>query len=670
MAAVRHVGAVGDSLDDAVFLPVRALELTGCALRRRAECRPVAVLRLGVGIRARAHVSDDLEAELLRRLALAVMLARERDEAFRETAEADGIGSMLEHVLDRVRRLELFRAHPDALPHEERVVVDMLLLDDVQALEQVVMAERDVVVVELEEFLHVALCLDRELRQVDRREGEVAARAGLLRAVDIAHHARAAAHRRDAAVVVARLIVLEIVRRVDVDEVREEALRARLARLQEEVVVRIARVVVHARLELEDGNREDRRLAVAEARPDGVERLARREASLRARVHAVIDRRERHLRARAAVKRVEIVDERLHRLVCLLLDVSAGEAVDAARVEVGVARRLAVLRENRGERAAERLDAALAALRVHLFRVEAGVHVHRREELRLERLLRQERFLLEPVNDGFARLINDRLAERLAHALRHRVVERVDALSAEHVVLVALDGDAGEARVSADGIRLTQEAVPRREAAVEELQEIDLAAVERDEREILVVDMDVVLLIRRREALVEHVVIDEVLRALGAELEHDAHRGVGVDIRVVALEVGVLRRRKEDVLIRLHEVLLRLAPLRVALAVHDVALRDVVEVVLHELLLDHVLDLLDAHVLAVLKIPLDLARDLVDVLFRHLLLAILIGPTDGIVDLLTVVGDREPRALRYCLQHHRTPLNGGRSPPFSQHIVV
>ena len=527
----------------------------------------------------------------------------------------------------------------------------MFLLDDVQALEQVVMAERDVVVVELEEFLLVALRLDRELRQVDGRGGEIAARAGLLRAVDVAHHARAAAHRRDAAVVVAGLIVLEIVRRVDVDEVREQALRARLARLQEEVVVRIAGVVVHARLELEHGDGEDGRLAVAEPRPDGVERLARREASLRARVHAVVDGGKRHLRARAAMERVEIVDERLHRLMRLLLDISAGEAVDAPRVEIRVARRLAVPREQFRERAPDRLDAALAALRVRLFSVETGVHVHDFLELGLERLLREERLLLETVNDGLARLIDDRLAERLAHALRHRVVERVDALPAEHVVLIALDRDAGEARVGADGIRLAQEAMPRRETAVEELQEVDLAAIERDKRKVLVVDVDIILLIRRREALVEHVVVDEVLRALGTELEHDTHRGIGVDVRVVALEVGVLGGREEDTLVRLHEMLLRLAPLRVALSVHDIALRDVVEVVLHELLLDHVLDLLDAHVLAILEIPLDLARDLVDVLRRHLLLAVAVRALDGAVDFLAVVGHRESRAFRYCFQH-------------------
>lgn len=51
------------------------------------------------------------------------------------------------------------------------------------------------------------------------------------------------------------------------------------AGLDKEVVVRILRVVVDARLELEHGDREDRRLAVAEPLPDGAEHLADDDAS-------------------------------------------------------------------------------------------------------------------------------------------------------------------------------------------------------------------------------------------------------------------------------------------------------------------------------------------------------------------------------------------------------
>ena len=177
--------------------------------------------------------------------------------------------------------------------------------------------------------------------------------------------------------------------------------------------------------------------------------------------------------------------------------------------------------------------------------------------------------------------------------------------------------------------------------------------------------MDVVLAVCLCKAVFEHIVVDEVLCALGTELQHDAHRCVRVDVRVVALEVGVLGRREKDILIRLHQVLLRLAAFRMALAVRDIALRDVVEVILHELLLDHVLDLFDRDILALLEVPFDLARDFVDVFRRHLLVAVAVRARDGMVDLVPIVGHCESRAFRYRLQHGlpRLPDIGATFPP-------
>ena len=172
-------------------------------------------------------------------------------------------------------------------------------------------------------------------------------------------------------------------------------------------------------------------------------------------------------------------------------------------------------------------------------------------------------------------------------------------------------------------------------------------------------DVDVVLAVCLSILLVEHVIVDEVLRALGAELEHDAHRGIRIDVRIVALEVRVDRVRKEDVAVRLHEVLLRRAALRMLLAVGDVLLRDVVEVVIHELLLDDILDLLDAD----LDVPFDLARHLVDVLFRHRVAAVGIGTGDGVVDLFAIIWHGVARTFRYSLQIHmvRAPRAFGSS---------
>ena len=112
-------------------------------------------------------------------------------------------------------------------------------------------------------------------------------------------------------------------------------------------------------------------------------------------------------------------------------------------------------------------------------------------------------------------------------------------------------------------------------------------------------------------------------------------------------------------------MLLRLAAFRVALAVRDVALRDIVEVILHELLLDHVLDLFDRDILALLEVPFDLARDFVDVFRRHLRIAVAVRARDGMIDFLPVVGHCESRAFRYRLQHGlpRLPDIGATFPP-------
>ena len=62
----------------------------------------------------------------------------------------------------------------------------------------------------------------------------------------------------------AGLVVFQVERRVEEREVREHSLGGNAARELEQVVVRVAVVVVDALLDLEDVNRENRGLAVAE----------------------------------------------------------------------------------------------------------------------------------------------------------------------------------------------------------------------------------------------------------------------------------------------------------------------------------------------------------------------------------------------------------------------
>ena len=133
-----------------------------------------------------------------------------------------------------------------------------------------------------------------------------------------------------------------------------------------------------------------------------------------------------------------------------------------------------------------------------------------------------------------------------------------------------------------------------RKAAVKEFEQIDLTAIEGDQRKILIVDMNKIIAVGVDEALGQDVIIDEKLCALGAELEHDAHRRVCIDIGVVAFKINVLGVGEEDIAIDFHQIFLSLAPTCMFFAIDDELFRDIEEAVLHKGFLDDVLNFLDA----------------------------------------------------------------------------
>ena len=110
----------------------------------------------------------------------------------------------------------------------------------------------DIVIIQGPELLHISFCLKGQFRQVDGRKREIPPAAGFLRTIDIAHHPCAAAHRRNRRVIVTRLIIFEIIWRINIDKIGEQSLRAGLASLLEQIVVLIRRIVVDASLQLKD----------------------------------------------------------------------------------------------------------------------------------------------------------------------------------------------------------------------------------------------------------------------------------------------------------------------------------------------------------------------------------------------------------------------------------
>ena len=199
--------------------------------------------------------------------------------------------------------------------------------------------------------------------------------------------------------------------------------------------------------------------------------------------------------------------------------------------------------------------------------------------------------------------------------------------------------------------------MPRREAVLEELQEVDLAARLRQHVEILVVDVDVAVDVRRRDVLGQDMVIDEVFRAFRAVFEHRAHRRVGIDVRILALDVGILGALEGQLVVDVHEVAFGLADLRVFRAVEDVRLRRRSEVVLDEHLFHGVLDELDGGSLLFLDAVDDALRELFELMLGKCLVdGFEVRLADGVGDLLGIERHDLTRAFLNVLDcHDRNP---------------
>ena len=164
------------------------------------------------------------------------------------------------------------------------------------------------------------------------------------------------------------------------------------------------------------------------------------------------------------------------------------------------------------------------------------------------------------------------LDEGLGDAGGEAVFKIRDALPAVLVILIGLNGDAGKGAVAADVVGLAQEAVPRAEAALEQLLDVYLAAGGRQGQEIEVVDMDVAVLMREAVLRVKNVHLIELLGAFAAVAQHHAHSGVAVDVGVLALEIVVLGILESEIADGGHEPGIHFPDLRPLVAVQDVRL--------------------------------------------------------------------------------------------------
>ena len=530
-----------------------------------------------------SHEPHDIHTEVERLLALAVVFARQRYERFGKTDESDRQSAVFEHFADFVVGAELLGIDPHALSHEEREVLYSLFGLDLESVEQLLHDEIHLAFQFFEEPIHVALALDRYTRQIDGGEREIASSVSDLtrRIVYVAHDAGAAAHVRDLGLGMSRLVILQVERRVYEREVGEQPLRADLTGELEQIVVGILLVVVHSFLDLEYVDREDRRFAETESRLFREQYVPDDHPAFGRSVGAVVDGAERSLRSRAGMHRVEVVDKRFHSLVRR-----------SVRLSVGVfLRKLLRLGEIGVGDILERFP-----LRFIVFGIARQAGIHALFVLYLFDDLLDVVHGKRTVVDQFQRLGKVgrvQLLVRLDDARRKTVVEIGDTLSAVLIVLVGLNGNTGERRVALDIVGLSQKAVPRRKPALEQFEQIDLTARSGERVEVEIVDMyiafSVSLALFGRQDILRII----ILRAFAAVFEHRAHRGVAVDVGVVALHVAVARVGKSEFVVNTHQRGVHLTRLGALCTVEDVLLGDIGVSVLHQDLFDHILDILD-----------------------------------------------------------------------------
>ena len=186
------------------------------------------------------------------------------------------------------------------------------------------------------------------------------------------------------------------------------------------------------------------------------------------------------------------------------------------------------------------------------------------------------------------------LDERLFHAGRHAVIEVHNRLTAVLIVLVCLNRNARQRRVGRDVLRLTQIAVPRGEAALEQALQFNLTARRRQRVEVHVMNVDIAIHVRLTKSRIHDVLLVILLCAFAAEFEHCAHGSIAIDVGVLALDVGFAGILEHNVPKRAHQAGVHLADAAALGAIEDVGLRRAGEAVAHQHLLHRVLHLLHA----------------------------------------------------------------------------
>ena len=133
---------------------------------------------------------------------------------------------------------------------------------------------------------------------------------------------------------------------------------------------------------------------------------------------------------------------------------------------------------------------------------------------------------------------------------RHGVIKIGDSLALMHLVLVGLNGDAGQCRITADVVGLPEIAVPGGESAMEQRHRVNLTAGFRQRIKVLVVDVNFSRAVGLCHLGGNHIGIIKSLCTFRTIFQHGAHGGVLVDTPNLLL---IPIRAECQVLIGLHQ---------------------------------------------------------------------------------------------------------------------
>ena len=453
-----------------------------------------------------------------------MVLPDQRLETFRKANETDSQRAVLEDFTHFVIRSEFVGIDPDALPHEEGIIAYLLDALCLQTLQKLLEHQGNLVVQTLKKGVHVTMGTDAQPGQIQGSEAQIAAPVDdfPFRIVRVADHPCTASHIGNFCFRASCPVIRLVKRRIKEGKIREQTPGRHPAGKAEQVIVRIALAVIDAFLHLEDMNGENRRFAVTQSRFRSQQHVADDHAPLRAGVRAVVDGAERNLRSGAAVHGVQIMHQRFHGLITVFFGQFQSLVHDLFRL-VG---------RHFGHTAGQSLTDE-----EHALVSENGLSVR---QPGAQRGLDRRGVITADIQN------QSQLAHKtFGHAFGHAVFKIGDALPAVLVVLVGLEGDAGQRAVALNALRLAQETMAGIEPALEKFLDVDLAAGSSEGEKIQIVDMNISVLMRLAVLGLQHVHFVKLLGCLTAVFEHGAHGGIAVNIGVFPLQVtfaGILER--------------------------------------------------------------------------------------------------------------------------------